>query len=84
MITKKTIRKQIEELEKEIQWYNRHINRLCDYAEKLGYIVMKDDYHAAVYHKDSTRANLITSNLDQEYGIIRGLQMAIDQLNNLL
>ena len=84
MITKKAIRKQIEELEKEIQWYNGHINRLLIISEKLGYIVMKDDYHVVVYHKDHTRANFIMSNLDQEHGIIRGLQMAIDQLKNLL
>ena len=84
MITKKTIRKQIEKLEEDIQWHKGHINRLCDMAEKLGFIVYKDDYGVTVYHKDYTRAHFIMSYLDRTKGEIIGLQKAIEQLKNLL
>lgn len=84
MITKKTIRKQIEELEYVIFWNKEHINCLCDTAEKAGFIVCKDDYAVTVYHKNHIRANYIMSDLDRTNGEIIGLQMAIDQLKNLL
>lgn len=84
MITKKTIRKQIEKLEEDIQWYNGHINRLCDVAKKLGFIVYKDDYGVTVYCENGIRAGFIMSVLDRTKGKIIGLQEAIEQLNNLL
>lgn len=72
MITKKTIQRQIEELEKKIQGYMECMNS------------MRDDADLAECYGDYTLVNLIASDLDQINGMINGLQIAIDQLKTLL
>lgn len=84
MITKKTIQKQIEELERYILWYRKHIEHFCDDAEKAGFVVYKDGDYAAIYCKNYTQISSVTNDLSRTKGTIDGLQMAIDQLKKLL
>ena len=72
MITKKTIQKKIDELEKKIQQ--------C----KEGMDFLRNDAKFAEEHEDYIRTNLIISDFDQLNGMIKGLQFAIDQLKELL
>lgn len=84
MITKKTIQRQIEELEYEIMWHREQITHLCDAAKNHGFLVYKDDDYAAVYYKDYTQESFISNDLARMKGTTKGLQIAIDQLKTLL
>ena len=84
MITKKTIQKQIEVLENYILGYREQIKHVCDAAEERGCLVYKYGDFCSVFYKDYTPAAIITSDLDRLHGRIIGLQLAINQLKELL
>lgn len=84
MITKKTIQKQIEELEDYVLGYREQITHICDAAKERGFLVYTNGDYSAIYYKDYTQASIITNDLERLHGRIIGLQMAIDQLKNLL
>lgn len=84
IMTKKKIKKMIADLKVNQDFCRREIQWHIDNAKSYGYIVYTYEDIVCVYHPDYRPVNTVQTSLDRNRGIIYGLQLAIDALENEL